>query len=1183
MRLAMILATTLITTALSGEQVDLTKLEAGATTNGFRVEAVYVNDADVPFGARFVHENTGFTLDALQIETAPQGFMWVNSFLTSDKGEPHTQEHLLLGKGNVGRAVASLESMTLTGSSAFTLQWRTCYHFNTSAGPDVFHLMFERQLDALLHPDYTDEEIRREVRNIGVTVDPESGSLGLEEKGTVYNEMVSSTDRPFRRLYDAIRTLSWGKEHPLSYNAGGAPDAIREMTPEDIRKFHAETHHLAGMGMVGAYPSSMPLGKVLETTAAILDRLEKKAERPDAVLRTEADLPEPNGAEPGTVRVVPYPLQNESQPSPVAFVWPASRELDPTNTLLMDLFLENIAGDATTNLYKLLVDSSTRKIETGARSVFAWTFTDLGQPFAIGLIDVAPDKLNEKSLNEIRAAVTGEIERIASLPDGSAELAAFQKRMRSRVVETRRELANLVNSPPRFGSRGTGSGWMEHLHGLSKTGEFRRSVTMKPQLAEIEKLLSGRTNIWTELLAEWKITGVEPFAIAAKPSADLVEQDAAAREARLASELAALKTRYGVDDDQEAIKQYKADYDATTAELDAIAKQVETPKFLENPPLTLDESLQWTMTKTKNGVPQLVATFDTMTSATTTLMLDLSGVANGDLFLLSILPSLLTEVGVIVDGKPMSYEEMSERLRNEILSLDASYNTNFRTGRAELEISGSGNDATEAKRAVDWMKLSLSSPDWRVENLPRLRDVVDQTVGALRNRSQGSEESWVNEPAEAYRRQDSIVLLTAGNFLTRAHNAHRMRWLLRDAGDDLSRMAFTEYMDDLYDAADDATRDDLVALAGVLAAGEGEAPAKYVSLTDSARHLPEAARENVLEVGKDLDRLLADLPDSSLRMDWRYLVRQMKTDLLERPIHTLERLDRLRKSLMHAGDARMVVVGASATQKALAPKVDSLASVLQKGESPALERRRSNLVKKRLVAREPKADDAFFVGLVAPQLKGGVFLHSVKGWSYLDRDRETLLDYLASRLYAGGGAHGMFMKTWGAGLAYSNGFRGSLSSGTFGYYAERTPELPQTLQFVIDEIRNAEPGDDLVEYAIALAFSGSRAASRYETRAASMADDLVDGLTPEVVAGFRRAIVELRSVPDLHEQLAKRMKPVYARTLPGLGKSVKDVEEASFFVIGNEKQLAAWEAYLRTVEGPETKVWRLYPRDFWME
>ena len=56
-------------------------------------------------------------------------------------------------------AFAGLDTMWLSGSSAFTQQWRTSYHFNTAAGPDVFFNLLERQLDAMLHPNYTDEEI----------------------------------------------------------------------------------------------------------------------------------------------------------------------------------------------------------------------------------------------------------------------------------------------------------------------------------------------------------------------------------------------------------------------------------------------------------------------------------------------------------------------------------------------------------------------------------------------------------------------------------------------------------------------------------------------------------------------------------------------------------------------------------------------------------------------------------------------------------------------------------------------------------------------------------------------------------------------------------------------------------------------------------------------------------------
>src|SRR5262249_37216137 len=172
---------------------------------------------------------TGFTLDYLRIESAPQGFLWVTTYPTSDKGEPHTQEHLLLGKGNRGRKLASFEAMALAQSSAFTEQYRTCYHFHTTAGHEVFWPVLEDQLDAMLNPDYTDEEIRREVRNFGVDrADDGQGKLRLEEKGTVYNELVRAYEGSDAVLGRALLQMVYGAKHPLAYESGGYPDAIRE-------------------------------------------------------------------------------------------------------------------------------------------------------------------------------------------------------------------------------------------------------------------------------------------------------------------------------------------------------------------------------------------------------------------------------------------------------------------------------------------------------------------------------------------------------------------------------------------------------------------------------------------------------------------------------------------------------------------------------------------------------------------------------------------------------------------------------------------------------------------------------------------------------------------------------------------------------------------------------------------
>src|SRR5262249_16993755 len=193
----------------SAEDVQLEGLEQGKTVRGFTATAVYLDASDHPMGARLVHVKTGFTLDYLRIESAPQGFMWVTTYPTSDQGEPHTQEHLLLTKGNRGPKLGSAEAMALAGAAAFAEQQRAGYDFPTVARHEVFWPVFEGQLDALLNPDYTDEEIRREVRNFGVDR-AASGELRLEEKGSVYNEMVRTYESGGAVLWRLLGQLTYG-------------------------------------------------------------------------------------------------------------------------------------------------------------------------------------------------------------------------------------------------------------------------------------------------------------------------------------------------------------------------------------------------------------------------------------------------------------------------------------------------------------------------------------------------------------------------------------------------------------------------------------------------------------------------------------------------------------------------------------------------------------------------------------------------------------------------------------------------------------------------------------------------------------------------------------------------------------------------------------------------------------
>jgi hypothetical protein len=343
--------------------------------------------------------------------------------------------------------------------------------------------------------------------------------------------------------------------------------------------------------------------------------------------------------------------------------------------------------------------------------------------------------------------------------------------------------------------------------------------------------------------------------------------------------------------------------------------------------------------------------------------------------------------------------------------------------------------------------------------------------------------------------------------------------------------------------------------------------------------LSAKARPLAQQAGKDLTALLSDIPDRSLAADWSYLCRQMAHDLKLGAPATLAKLQEVRGRVLEDARARLVEVGSKSNQAAVAADVEALVRGLPNvhpakpfdvaGEHPFRDRLREH---------EPSAEHARFVGLYAPSTSSGVFLNLAPAPAYTDTSDGAVLDYLASNLYTGHGAHGIFMKTWAAGLAYSNGLHPRVALGAIDYYAERCPLLPQTLRFVIEELKKAKPDPNITRYAIATAFT-SRLATGYEERASAMAADLVDGLKPDVIRAFRGNVLAAAKRPDLTTMLFGRMESVYGKVLPGYGKLADD---GVYFVIGPDKQLAAYQDYLHAAVGKDATLYRLYPRDFWL-
>jgi hypothetical protein len=594
-------------------------------------------------------------------------------------------------------------------------------------------------------------------------------------------------------------------------------------------------------------------------------------------------------------------------------------------------------------------------------------------------------------------------------------------------------------------------------------------------------------------------------------------------------------------------------------------------------PLTNDDSLAWKM-DTRGGVTRFTSTFETMRSATIGLNLSLEAVLDDLLPWLSMLAPLLDKVGVIHEGAPLTYDDVRDRLRREILALNVSFSTNVRTGRAELEIDASGGDVEEAKRAVGWAREFLSMPDLRAENLPRLRDVLEEELTRLHNTMSETEGLWVERTAEAYRRQDQALLLHTRSPLTRVHDAFITSWQL-EGGDGAAGVS--QFLQSLAHAGATMDRTELRKLTGELASKEEHAAegTKVAPWLRAKFALASAAQARVRKAGRDLGHFLDDLPDASLASDWAALCREMAIAVARPPQEGIDALRRTLDIVRHRPNARVWTVGSSASERALTSDIDGLVASLEASSSPPVHRALGPRIAERALARGGPIDSPF-VGLVNASTGSASLVASAPSVGLDETRAGPLLDFLAVNIFTGAGSQSFYKRIWGAGLAYSGYVYQSADSERKLFYSDRCASLPQLLQFVDAQVRNTREDPRLVDYAVASGFR-SRAAEPFETRARSMASDLEDGETPARVAAFRTRLLAMRGEPHLASRMHARVVPAMTPLIPSLSPTTKAPTDTLYFVVGAEPTLSAYEQVIQRTSRGDARVLRLWPRDFW--
>ncbi len=773
-----------------GTAITLDGLTEGSRIASFHATARYRMGEAGSLGARFVHGPTGMPVDILRFDSVPQAMVWVRTAPISDRGEPHTLEHLVLGKGIKGRLYALGLDMSLGSNSAGTWRDKTLYHFHTAGGEESFSENLFHMLDTLIDPDFTDEEVRREVAHLSVVEDEATGRLSLEEKGTVYLEMISSFEKPGSVIWSEIRRRIYGPNHPLGMESGGRPDAIREMTPENIREFHRRRYRPgSGMGLIVGLPPQIPLDRFLETLDGMMQTILGENPVPGPTNDSVAEIPlEPQ--EP-VIRVLPFPSASVAERSSAILAWPPHEGGTLSDLFGLQVLWYLVSGDQASYLHKDLIDSRTRKGPAGVTSVEGWIEMMHGHPPMIWLDGMNPSLAQTDSLLVIRDLIKDRLAWIAHLEPGSNELAELNERARTYLVAQKRELLRQVEAPPRFGYRGTGDFWYIQLREQQRQPGFEKDLILEgDRNALVAELDTG--NIWTRLIEKNGLLG-DPFCVAARPDTNLSAEQAKAKRERLAASVEAMKVRYSVTDAQEALRMGKAEFDAKTAELEAIEKTIPQPPLLPDPPMTLDDGIESSVQELSSPIyadrerptiPLCLNGFDRTSMIDAGLYYDLTQTQEDRLLYLAILPVLITDLGCWDDDSTwIEYGELTQRLQRDLYAISARPSAFMRAdrGRVELAVTGTGLGIEEGKTALLWIERLLTSAT-RIDSiaLGRLRDLVDQEIGSTRQRMMGAEENWARNPAEAYRYQKDRVYLSTVSIFTRLHHLNRLAWRLRE-------------------------------------------------------------------------------------------------------------------------------------------------------------------------------------------------------------------------------------------------------------------------------------------------------------------------------------------------------------------------------------------------------------------
>src|SRR5258708_593139 len=500
------------------------------------------------------------------------------------------------------------------------------------------------------------------------------------------------------------------------------------------------------------------------------------------------------------------------------------------------------------------------------------------------------------------------------------------------------------------------------------------------------------------------------------------------------------------------------------------------------------------------GTPVIASIFNRPPTMDIGLSFDLNKIPSKYYKYLPLSRECLSSLGLNKGGQIVSYAELTNRIQRDLYEFSTGYETNPVSQRADFTIRASASTTAEFRGALDLIRDTMKFNYLEPANASRLRDILARRISS--DESDARQDVSAISAANALVNQKDRLYFSLHSRFTTAHWDERLQWLLHEP---LSTDAIDEmggFAKGVFSTAACASRQDLAQ--------------KLQGLT------PQGAERELLDYWK---RNLGSFPEAELCEGLQQMVREVQEDLRTGPENTIRDLKELQRTILNR---RALHLDLTVSQQALGEIQQDLTSFLrsipplpvQAESEPKVFVSPVSVSLQRRYHVSPE-QRPLYLGFQNPNLAGATVAFYSHFPGYTQLDRKTLMGVVASSLFAGGGPHGFFNKTWAAGLAYNNSIASSPAGKMIWYYANKSPDIPSLIKLVNSIASGTQDLKDpsLVDYAMSQTFSFPRSIFNPSTRRKTMAHDLRDGNEPEKVRRFSEALVKLRQEPHLFQGL----------------------------------------------------------------